>query len=101
MKDSYTLKSNIEIRFKKISPVRLLALQTALDLNDIEKSEKFFTFVLENAEVKISNEWVSLKEKDRDVYYPVGIDKNLNALNEVIKVFINEVLKPAFTQSRE
>ena len=98
----FTIKSKPEsqYRFKDISPVKLLALQTTIDFDNIDKMEKLYAFILENTEVNIAGTWTQVKEKNRDIYYPVGFEKEVDAMLEICVMFLNEVLKPVFTKSR-
>ena len=93
-------KPDAQFRFKDISPVKMLALQTSIDFDDIEKMEKMYGFILENTETCIAGTWTPVKEKGRDVYYPVGFEKELDVMMEICMTFFNEVLKPVFTKSR-
>lgn len=88
-----------EFRIKKISPTTLLALQVTLDFDDLAKTQNLMNFILENIEVNINGSWVQFKEKGRDVYYPIGIEKDLSFLTELVTKFLNEYLKPLFMRS--
>lgn len=92
-------KPELSLRFKDISPVKMLALQMTIDFESMDKSEKLFSFILENTEVDIAGTWTNVKEQGRDVYFPIGIEADLNALMEICTTFLNEVLKPVFTKS--
>lgn len=98
----FTIKSKPEsqYRFKDISPVKMLALQTSIDFDDMSKMEKLYSFILENTEVNISGTWTQVKEKNRDIYYPIGFEKELDSMMEICIYFLNEVLKPVFMKSR-
>lgn len=93
-------KPESQYRFKDISPVKMLALQTSIDFDDMNKMEKLYSFILENTEVNISGTWTQVKEKNRDIYYPIGFEKELDSMMEICVYFLNEVLKPVFTKSR-
>ena len=105
----FTIKSKPEMqfRFKDISPVKMLALQTSIDFDDMDKTEKLYSFILENTEVNISGTWTQVKANKRDVYFPVmssemskKMEKELDAMMEISVVFLNEVVKPVFQKSR-
>ena len=98
----FTIKSKPEFqyRFKDISPVKMLAMQTSIDFDNMDKMEKLYSFILENTEVNIAGTWTQVKEKNRDVYYPVGFEKEVNVMFEICMTFLNEVLKPVFMKSR-
>ena len=93
-------KPEMEFRFKDISPVKLMSLQLCIDFDDFDKTSKLFSFILENTQSNIAGTWTDVKMKDREVYLPQGIDKEVNALMEICTTFLNEVIKPVFTRSR-
>lgn len=89
-------------RTKRVSPIKLLALQTQIDLDNFNKVEALYTFVLENLEVKTNeNNWMSVKTPGKDTLLPIGIEDNLTALNELIGWYAENVIQPTFTESRE
>lgn len=96
-----TEKPELQLRYKQISPIKLLGLQSTINFDDVNKASSFFQFVLENTEVNISGTWLPVKEKDREVYYPQGIEEDLTFLLSICTNFIKEVLQPTFTKSRE
>lgn len=93
-------KPDTQFRFRQISPVKMLSLQTCIDFDDMSKTEHLFGFILENTEVNIAGTWVAVKEQGRDVYFPKGIENELDILMEICTIFLNDVLKPIFTKSR-
>ena len=98
----FTIKSkpDTQYRFKDISPVKMLALQTTMDFDNVDKMEKLYGFILENTEVNIMGTWTQVKEKNREVYYPIGFEKEVESMLEICVTFLNEVLKPVFMKSR-
>ena len=104
MQKIFTIKNRTDLKFrnKELSPLKVLALQTQIDFGNMEKVEGLFSFILENTEVSVNGyDWVPVKEKGREIYYPSGIEKNLNNLNEIVLTFLNEVIKPLFTESNK
>lgn len=104
MQKIFTIKAKPDLKFrnKELSPLKVLALQTQIDFGNMEKVEGLFSFILENTEVSNNGyDWVPVKEKGREIYYPSGIEKNLNNLNEIVLAFLNEVIKPLFTESNK
>lgn len=97
----FNLKSNSQFtfRFTRISPIELLALQTQINLEDFEQTQKLFTFILEKTEVQIGQEWFPVKMKGKEVYSPSGIEDNMDMLNEIIYYFMDNVIKPTFMKS--
>ena len=93
-------KPELTFRFKKISPVKLLAMQSIVDFNDFEKSEKLYSFILENTEVNVSGTWLNVKEKGRDVYFPQGIESEMQVLMDIAVQFVKDVITPVFQKSK-
>lgn len=102
MNKEFTVKkSDLVFRHKECSAIDILAFATVIDFNDIEQTKKIYSFALENTEVKIVDTWLPVKEKGRELYYPDTIKSNYKLLNELIKQFMNEVLRPVFQNSEE
>lgn len=102
MNKEFTIeKFELVFRHKECSPIDVLAFATVIDFDDIEQTKKIYSFALENTEVKIADAWLPVKEKGRDLYYPDTIRSNYKLLNELIKQFMNEVLRPIFQNSEE
>lgn len=94
----FTIKSRPDNNFRigTIKPTEILALSMTVDLDDYKKSQELFTFALEHTEVKMGDNWTPVKAKDREVYMPMGIEKEIISLREIIEVFLNEVIAKAF-----
>lgn len=88
-----------DFRFSKINPIKMLALQTQINFKDMNQTENLFSFILENAEVKIKDVWC--KVKTGDTYTPFGLEDNVKALNDIVMTFLDKVLKPVFLESNE
>lgn len=102
MKDYKTFKIDeldLEFRFKKISPVKILSLSTELGKQNIVSNEEVFTIILENTEVDILGQWLPVKEKAKEVYWPANIEENPSMLQDIITKFIRTVLLPVFQKS--
>ena len=96
--DSY---KDLTFRVGKIDAIQMLAFRTTMDFTNIESTESTYKFVFEHLEVNVGNKWIPVKEKDINVYYPDGLDNNLNAMNELLAYFLNNVVKPLFMKSNE
>lgn len=99
----FSVKSKPELKFRtgKISAVELLALQTQIDFENMKQTTTIFNFILEHTEVQIGGQWVNVKEKNLEVYYPVGIEDDIIVLQEIIFYFLTNILKPIFMKSNE
>ena len=100
----FTIESRPELIFrtKQISPIDLLALTTTIDFEKFTKTKELYTFALEHLEMKTNDgtTWSYVKVEGREVYNLL-IENDLNAINELIIYFLNEVVGKAFTKSSE
>ena len=94
-----------EFRFKKIKPTKLLSLATLFNEdNSLEANEQIFDFALLHTEVNLGGQWtqvLTIFQKEGYVYWPMNIEDNLRAINEIITEFIREVLNKVFLKSNE
>lgn len=99
----FTIESRKDNLFRvgKISPVQILAVSMVTDLTKLEQTEVLYKFALENTEVKLGEKWVPVKTKDKEIYMPIGIDEDINALNEIAMYILREVIYKAFPKSDE
>lgn len=88
-----------EFRIGKISPVEILALQTQIDFNSLEQTTTTFDFILEHIEVNLVGQWVKVKNKN--LYMPVDIENDLQALQQLVVYFLTDYLAPLFKKSNE
>lgn len=88
-----------EFRFAKMNAIEALALRTIINFDDFDMSVKMIDTILEKIEVNCGSDWLPVKEKAHNVYYPVGIENNVFAINELVEKFLNDYLKPLFTKS--
>lgn len=93
------IESNLEFRIKKISPVKLLSVATQFGGKDMASTEQIFTFALENTEVKVLDQWLPVKETNKEVYWPADIEDKVQVLQEVVTHFVTDVLAMVFTKS--
>lgn len=96
----FTIKNRTEtFRVAKISPIEMLSILPQIDFDNMSKTKTLYTFCLEHIEVLQGEKWVAVKAKDREVYFPIGIEEDYIALSQLNEYMINEVLYPAFTNS--
>lgn len=86
-------------RVKKMNAIEALALRTCTDVDDFDKTTKTFSTILEHLEVKCGEQWLPVKEKNANVYYPAGLEDNVDACNELIDAFLNQYFWPLFRKS--
>lgn len=91
-----TRKDNL-FRIAKIEPTEILALGMTMDFNEFKQTVDTMNYALEHIEVKMGdNMWTVVKQKNRNVYMPMGIEDDLKSLNQLIQYFIEEVLSKVF-----
>lgn len=101
--EEFSIESRPNQRFRvaKISPVDLMAITQTIDFDRFESNQTLIRFCLENAEVLVGEKWLPVKTKGREVYQPLGIEGDLNALNEIFLWMIENVIAKTFTKSSE
>lgn len=95
---------NFTFRVKKMNAIQLLALRSQIDFDDYIKTEQFYNLVLNNIEVGFDGQWLPVRSKAPNgeiIYYPNGVDSNVDAVQSLINYFIKDFLKPVFTKSTE
>ena len=74
--ENLKIKSN-EFRIRKMNAIEVISFRSLMDFKTLDGVSSFFKTVLENIEVKIGDEWLPVKEKNREVYYPNGIENDI------------------------
>lgn len=88
-----------QFRIGYISPIELLSIGTQIDFDKLEKTQTLMAFVFEHVEVKILDTWTALKMKGKEVWMPIGIEKDLMALNEIFDYVVRELIDVVFPNS--
>ena len=78
--------NNNEFRIKKMNAIEVLALQTVFDVDDYSKVLACFETMLEKIEVKIGEQWVTVK--DGNNYYPADVENNIEIIKELVAYFM-------------
>lgn len=86
-------------RVAKISPVDLLAITQTIDFDRFEANQTLVRFCLENVETLMGEKWLPVKVKGKDVYQPMGIESNFDALNDIFLWMMENVIAKTFTKS--
>ena len=55
-----------EFRIKKMNAIELLGIRSQIDFDNLDSAIEFFKIALEHIEVKIGNDWVPVKMKNRE-----------------------------------
>ena len=87
-----------EFRLKKMNAIELMAMQTQMSFKSYEAAEKFYKTLLEKMEVKINDKWVPVKEEGREIYYPDGIENDVEGIGNIL-TYCSQYLKEVFQKS--
>lgn len=88
-------------RVAKLNAIEVLALQTQVSFDDIDKTAAMFNTILERIEVKCDEQWLRCKEKYENVYYPAELETDVVMVKRLVEAFMNDYLKPIFWSSDE
>lgn len=95
-------RPDLQFRTREGTAIEMLALQVLINFNDFGKTKDLFSFVLEHIDVKVVDSWLPVKDSKADnVYYPVGIEKELNVLTDLVAYYIKNVIEPLFPRSNK
>lgn len=89
-----------EYRVKKMNAIELLAMQSQMSFKSYELTENFYKLLLEKMEVQIKDKWLPVKETGREIYYPSGIEDDLDGIN-IILDYCAKYFKEVFRKSNE
>lgn len=98
--NEFTIKAREnEFRIKKMNAIELLAFQSQISFDSMDAAKNMYANILEMIEVKFKEQWLPVKEKGKDIYYPSGIEDDFESISEIIGYFLNDYLKPLFSKS--
>lgn len=96
----FNIKSREEtFRVGKITPIEMLSISGQVDFENYTMTKELTKFCLEHTEVKIADKWLAVKTLDEEVYWPMGIEEDYIALNEIFTYITTEVIIKAFMKS--
>ena len=85
----------------KTSPIEILAAANMIDFDSYDNMKGLFKFALENIEVSSGENWVPVKTADKELYMPIGLEKDYKSMTALTKWYFQNVLMPVFTDSVE
>ena len=97
MQDSIVIKEH-EYRIKKMNAIELLSMQSQISFKSAKQSQACYSQMLERIEVKCQENWLPVKEEGKEIYYPNGIEFDLESIQELISFFM-KWLKEVFQKS--
>lgn len=87
---------NQTFRIKKLNAIEIFAIKTQIDFDNFKSALDTFNLILENVEVKLDDNWLPVK--DRSNYYPLGIEDDIVAIDEISAQFMKQ-FKEVFQKS--
>jgi hypothetical protein len=83
-------------RTKELNAVEAFAMRTRLVFDDFDGSLEAINLVLEHLEVEIAGQWLPVKEKGKEIYYPDVLLKDYAGVRELVTRYLNDYFKPLF-----
>lgn len=85
-------------RIKSMNALEVLALKTCVDFDNYESTLNMYNVLLDKIEVQIIDKWLTVKEKDSNVFCPAEAEHDIDLLQELI-TFIMEYIQQVFPKS--
>ena len=82
-------------RIKKMNAIEILALRSQYDFNSYYSTLNLFNTVLERMEVKCNDNWLPVKEKGKEIFYPTGVENDGEVIKDLIS-FFTKYIKEVF-----
>lgn len=92
---------NLKFRFTYMSPMDICVFASNFNLENYKTSRTMFDYAVEHTEVCINETWIKVKQPDKDVYMPAGMEENISALLHIVDAFVEKFIMPVFTKSSE
>lgn len=100
---------NNKFRFREdIDPTSIIAFGELITKEDIKSRTELYNFALDSTEVLIGGSWEPVRREWRDntgkvkyVYLPVGIEKDVTAIQSIVYRFLDEIILSTFQKSSE
>lgn len=87
-----------EFRIRKMNAIELMALRTQLSFDDFDEAIKTYSTLMENLEYSFNGKWLPVKEKNRDIYYPNGIEEDMESI-QIMLDYVLGYFKSVFPKS--
>jgi hypothetical protein len=95
--ENITINNN-NYRIKKMNAIELLSMQSQISFKSAKQTQECYEQMLERIEVQCQDKWLPVKEEGKRVYYPNGIEFDLESIQELIAFFM-KWLKEVFQKS--
>lgn len=87
MQDTITI-NELNYRIKPMNAIEVLAIQSQISFSSVKQTQSFYEQVLERIEVQLKDEWLPVKEEGKAVYYPAGVENDLETIQALIGFFM-------------
>ena len=87
-----------EFRIRKMNAIELMALRTQLSFSNFEEAINTYSTLMENLEYHFKDKWLPVKEKGRNIFYPNGIEEDINAISQMLE-YVLDYFKSVFPKS--
>ena len=91
------IKENI-FRIKQMNAIEMLAMRTQINFASFDTAKTLYSTLLELVEVQVNDKWLPVKTKGRDIYYPAGIEHDVEAIETILDTVL-EYFKNVFQSS--
>ena len=88
-----------EFRIAKMNAIDMLAMRTQLSFDDMDQAKRVFNTILEYIEVRCDSNWLPVKTKGLNVFFPPEVETDFNLVESLVKYFTEEFLQPVFRRS--
>lgn len=92
---------NLKFRFSYISPIDAVTFASMFNAENFRTNRDLTLYAIEHAEVCLNEKWFKVKQPNKDVYMPSGIEENGSALLKILDIFVERYILPVFQKSSE
>lgn len=90
-----------KFRIKKMNAIELFSLRESFHPDNFDGIYNITNSVLERIEVQCGDKWLNVKEPGKEIYFPVNIENDVQAVKQLFHVFIFDYMNPVFQKSGE
>jgi hypothetical protein len=93
--------SNLKFRFTYVSPIDAVTFASIFNAENFKTNRELLVYALEHAEVRLNEQWIKVKQPNKEVYMPSGIDEKPSCILEILNLFVDRYILPVFQKSSE
>lgn len=100
MKNEFKLEcSDLNFRLRQMNAIELLALRSTMSNKSFADAKTSFNTLLEMVEVQFDGQWMPVKEQNAEVYFPAGIENDVDVISSLIQYIMSTFILPVFQKS--